>query len=80
MKITEINFDRNFKEKTGIGMYIIDRLDKWDIEYIGDLDNKIGMETLDGYNFITSRVTNRDGSIKVETIAFEQFIDEGQSN
>lgn len=73
-KITLPNNDfRNFSD---IDYFIIKKVIDWDVNYIHNLKNSIGMGVSDGYYFMATRVylNNLDPNIKkVETIAFEQF-------
>lgn len=73
--------DPLFSNKAGIDQHVIDKINKWDIPYINDLKNKIGMSVSDGYYFIATKVSNESGKqAKVETIGFEQFIKEDGSD
>ena len=77
--ITKVNLKTDdIKKATGIEPYILDKVKRWDINYISGLKGKIGMRVLDGYNFIATKVTHSEveKDSKIETIAFEQFVDE----
>ena len=75
----KVNLKHNDTKKvTGIDSYLFDKVNNWDTNYINTLKSKIGMSVLDGYNFMATKVTsNQNEKVpKIETIAFEQFIDE----
>jgi len=70
--------NQNLKKVTGIDPYIFDRIKQWDVNYINSLKNKIGAKVSDGYNFMATKVTyiRLEREPKIETIGFEQFINE----
>ncbi|MBB6236397.1 hypothetical protein HDC90_001009 [Pedobacter sp. AK013] len=77
--LKKINLNSNvIKKLTGIDLYLFNKINSWDVSYINALKSKIGMSVPDGYNFIATKVTTNQGEkkSKIETIAFEQFIDE----
>lgn len=76
LHITKTNLSgNNVKHNTGIDPFIIKKISEWDVNYIRNIKNKIGMGVSDGHYFIATKVTKgkTDHDYIIENIAFEQF-------
>lgn len=78
LNITKMNLNgNNVKHNTGIDPFLIKKISEWDINYIRNIKNKIGMGVSDGHYFIATKVTKgkTDHDYIIENIAFEQFVE-----
>lgn len=78
LSITKTSLNgNNVKYTTGIDPFIIKKISEWDINYIRNIKNKIGMGVSDGHYFIATKVEKgkTDHDYIIENIAFEQFVE-----
>ena len=76
LNITKANLGgNNVSHSTSIDPFLIKKISEWDVNYIRNINNKIGMGVSDGHYFIATKVTKgkTDNDYIIESIAFEQF-------
>lgn len=67
----------DLKRHLGIDLFIVEKINDWDLNYIKNTGKAVGMGVSDGFYFLATKVSTDTSQLgqnpKIESFAFEQF-------